>query len=60
MVEHLTKLTSAQHRFIETALGSLAGSAANKIAAAFGYGGASSGLLQIASNFVGEYLHTFA
>ncbi|OCH93235.1 hypothetical protein OBBRIDRAFT_337233 [Obba rivulosa] len=48
-----------QHRFIESALASKAADFTTKIAGMFGYGSAADLIHNIASAFVGDYLHTF-
>ena len=48
-----------QHRFMETALGSMAGKKANEIAGALGAGDIAGNALNFAKNYVGDYLHTF-
>ncbi|GJE91736.1 hypothetical protein PsYK624_078870 [Phanerochaete sordida] len=48
-----------QHRFVETSLGSLGAGVITKIAGAFGYGGKADIAKNVASCFVGDYLHTF-
>ena len=48
-----------QHRFIETSIGSLAANVSAKIAGAFGYSNIADTAKTLASNYIGDYLHTF-
>jgi hypothetical protein len=48
-----------QHRFMETAIGSLAAGWATKIAGTFGYVTAADLVRTIGNAFIGDYLHTF-
>ena len=48
-----------QHRFIETALGSMAAGKAQEIAKKLGQGSVAGSVADLAKNFVGDFLCTF-
>ena len=59
LVYHDQERKPFQHRFIETALGSMGAGKAKEIAEKFGQGAIAGSVVDLAKNFVGDYLRTF-